>query len=164
MRYFQKSGTTYGYDTAVATDAIYIAAAITAGWTEITGNWPPSPTLQQVQTNQSAVLTQACANAILSGFTSSALGSAYIYPCKSTDQQNLAASVAKSQLVPSATFPFWCADSSGAWAMRNHTATQIQQVGIDAYASVLSAQQKLTNLVAEVMAATSADAVQSIVW
>lgn len=55
--------------------------------------------LATAQTDQIALLSTACASAITSGFTSSALGQAYIYPSKATDQQNLSASVLNALLV-----------------------------------------------------------------
>ncbi len=64
----------------------------------------PAPTaaelLAQAQTKQSGVLSTACAVAIQSGFTSSALGAAYGYGSKPADQTNIAlAAVAGGQPV-----------------------------------------------------------------
>lgn len=50
-------------------------------------------TLAQAQENQIAQLSAACQAEIVSGFSSSALGTAHTYPSKQTDQLNLAASV-----------------------------------------------------------------------
>jgi hypothetical protein len=44
MRYFKNTnGDVHGYDETYPNDAPYIEAAITAGWIEITGNWPLPP-------------------------------------------------------------------------------------------------------------------------
>jgi hypothetical protein len=118
---------------------------------------------------QSAVIDAACAAAIVSGFTSSALGSAYTYPSKVTDQQNLAASVLAS-ILPGVTTgwttPFWCADSTGMWSWVNHTAAQIQQVGADSKTAILGYQSQNAQLQAQLVAAniTTVDQVAAIVW
>ena len=39
MRYFQHERRTYGYDE---TQGHLVAAAITSGWKEVTGQWPPA--------------------------------------------------------------------------------------------------------------------------
>lgn len=128
-------------------------------------------TLAELQTEKSAELRIACYAEITGGFASSALGSAYTYPSKNTDdhpdQLNLASSVLASTLpnLPSGwTTKFWCADSSGSWAMRDHTAAQIQQVGIDGKAHVELCQTKLDTLTSQVMSATTKADVQAIVW
>lgn len=132
---------------------------------------PPAPTaaalLAQAQASQIQILSAACQAEILAGFTSSALGSAYTYPAKPTDQQNLSASVLASLmpgLASTWTTPFWCADASGVWAMRAHTAAQIQQVGIDGKAATVAAIEKNATLAGQVQAATTVAAVQAIVW
>ncbi|KMQ80338.1 hypothetical protein BPMI_02398c [Candidatus Burkholderia pumila] len=84
-----------------------------------------------------AELSAACAEAITNGFASTSLGSLHNYPAKDIDQQNLTTSVLDSILHASDsdwTTPFWCADDTGNWAFRPHTAAQIQQVGKDAKA------------------------------
>ncbi|QHW25635.1 hypothetical protein GYN07_15375 [Rhizobium leguminosarum bv. viciae 248] len=114
-----------------------------------------------------AVLTAACAEAIVSGYSSSALGNEHLYPSKQTDQINMMGSVTDSLLpgqAPDWTTPFWCADESGAWAFRPHTATEIQSAGADGKAHILECQTRLGQLAAQVIAAASAEAVAAIVW
>jgi hypothetical protein len=123
--------------------------------------------LEDAQATQVAVLSAACAAAIVSGFTSSALGAVHTYPSKVTDQQNLNASVTASLLPDIGTdwvTQFWCADATGAWAWTTHTAAQIQQVGKDGMSAVLALQDKNAQLAAEVIAATTVAAVQAVVW
>jgi hypothetical protein len=132
--------------------------------------------LATAQAAQIAALSASCAAAIYAGFTSDALGTAYTYPAKDTDQQNLASSVLSS-LMPNlpATWetPFWCCDATGTWAFVAHTAAEIQQVGQDGKAAILAAMQKNQSLSAEVLAvqvgtdttgATAVAAVQEITW
>jgi hypothetical protein len=112
-------------------------------------------------------LSTECSTFIVSGFKSSALGAEYSYPAKPTDQQNLSASVLDSLLAggnSTWTTPFWCADTAGEWAFRPHTATQIQQVGVDGKAVILAAMSKNESLAASVNAATTAEDVAAIVW
>lgn len=127
----------------------------------------PPLTLAQAQAAKVAELSAACQAQIYAGFQSSALGAAHTYPAKDKDQTNLAGSVVAS-LLPSLpanwTTPFWCADANGTWAFVAHTAAQIQQVGADGKAAIITALEKNAGLAAQVMAATSIAAVQAIVW
>lgn len=114
-----------------------------------------------------ALLTAACAGAIVGGYASSALGSEHQYPSKVTDQINMMGSVTDS-LLPGQpedwATPFWCADETGVWTFRAHTAAQIQAAGADGKAHIIECQTKLGQLSAQVMAAASAEAVAAIVW
>lgn len=128
---------------------------------------PQVDSLAKAKQSQIAVLSAACQAQIYAGFTSNALGTVRTYPAKDRDQQNLTASVLASTLPgvgPGWTTPFWCADAAGVWSLAPHTAGQIQQVGIDATAAILTAITKNTNLGNQVMAATTVAQVQAIVW
>ncbi|MCA2408408.1 hypothetical protein [Rhizobium leguminosarum] len=123
--------------------------------------------LAALKASRIAVLTAACAAAIVGGYSSSALGSEHRYPSKQTDQINMMGSVTDSLLpgqAPDWRTPFWCADESGAWAFRHHTATQIQAAGADGKEHILQCQTKLMQLSVQVMAAASAEAVAAIGW
>lgn len=131
----------------------------------------PTPTVAQfllaAQTTQMISLKTSCAAALVGGYPSSALGAVYTYPSAITDQINMLGSVSASMLpdLPTNwTTPFWCEDSSGNWAYQNHTAAQIQQVGADGKAWVVTNQINLATLNVQVMAATTIAAVQAIVW
>jgi hypothetical protein len=130
---------------------------------------PPSAAelLAAAQVAKFAELSAACKASIVAGFTSNALGAAYTYPAKDTDQQNLASSVIDSLLANGAAgwvTPFWCADASGDWEFRAHTAAQIQKVGQDGKAAVLAAMAKNQALAGQVAAASTVDAVNAIAW
>lgn len=128
---------------------------------------PSAEQLLDAQTAQKAAVSLACQDAILAGFTSSALGSPHTYPAKFTDQQNLNASVTAS-LLPgvdaSWTTPFWCADAEGNWCYAAHTAAQIQRAGSDGKAAILVCLTKNQQLAAQIDAATTIEAVQAINW
>lgn len=126
-----------------------------------------TPTLAKTQGDQVAALSLSCQSQIYAGFQSLALGSMHTYPAKDKDQANLAASVLASlypNLPANWTTPFWCMDSAGAWSLVPHTAAQIQQVGQDGKAAILTAITKNATLAAQVMAATSMSTVKAIVW
>jgi hypothetical protein len=64
------------------------------------GTMPPSivavaaaTALQNAQSQQIMVLQNACESSIYSGYQSTALGSAYLYPAKATDQMNMLSSL-----------------------------------------------------------------------
>jgi hypothetical protein len=139
-----------------------------SNWMNVSGVPTYQIPLATAQTNQIALINTACQTAITSnGFVSSALGSPYTYPSDLLDQQNMAASVLSSLMpgLPSDwTTPFYCADSNGNWAYRFHTVAQIQQVGTDGKTFILSKLMIAATLSAEIMAATTISAVQSINW
>ncbi|ULH08591.1 hypothetical protein [Alcaligenes faecalis] len=123
--------------------------------------------LQEYKDAKIAALSAACRSAITSGFESSALGETHLYPSKETDQLNLAGSVADS-LLPNEdvgwSTPFWCADIHGVWAMRPHNAAQIQRVGREAKARILSLMQHNAALAEQVQMAPDKTAVDQIIW
>lgn len=123
--------------------------------------------LAQAQSMKIATLASACAAQIYAGFTSSALGTDHTYPTNDKDQVNLSASVTAS-LIPNLpanwTTDFWCADSAGVWALRPHTAAQIQQAGMDGKMAIETAIRKNATLAAQVMAAATVAEAQAVVW
>lgn len=127
----------------------------------------PPKSLGQLQAEKVAELDAACSAAILAGFTSAALGTPHLYPAKPTDQANLQASVLSSMypnLPADWSTPFWCANAEGEWAMRPHSATQIQQVGVDGKEAIIAAIQRKAGLEATVMAALTVEALSAVAW
>ncbi|WP_232464353.1 hypothetical protein [Burkholderia ubonensis] len=122
---------------------------------------PPPTATQQLATAQAAqiaMLTQACSSAITSGFSSSALGSAYTYPSTLTDQTNQS-TVANC----SSGGVLWCA-TGGAWSFKQHTQAQAQTV-IENFTMWLNkCQQQLVTLKSQVSAAETIAVVQAIMW
>lgn len=126
-----------------------------------------SISLTQAKATQLSRASQACAAAITSGFTSSALGSAHTYPSSLTDQANLVTHVMSSLLpgLPSTwTTPYICCDASGVWAYQDHTAAQIQQVGADWKAFLSSCLLKKKALEEKIKVAKTSEKVQAITW
>ena len=170
MRYFQDKATSqvFGFDDDDKSQQSLIDAAIAnSSMAEITGNYPPSPTLDDLKKAQYSAIDAACSLTIVSGVKSSALGSPYLYPTQTTDQANLNANVTSSLLpnLPSDwTTAQICQDNAGNWAYLPHTAAEIQQVGADVKSAILSMLVKKTQLQAQVNAATTAAAILAITW
>jgi len=60
MRYFKdQDNKVHGYDETNPAQIPFMDRAIAAGWREITGEWPPTETVEQTQTRLSASLTSA---------------------------------------------------------------------------------------------------------
>ena len=119
---------------------------------------PWLPSLAQAQATQIATLSAACRSAIEAGFTSSALGGAYTYGCRPTDQANVATVAAHGGSL-------WCQPSSGgAWSFVAHTAAQAAQVQADMWTHIQAEQTTYAGLVGQVNAATTVAGVDAIVW
>lgn len=128
----------------------------------------PPPTLTELKALKSSELDRACAEQILAGFTSMALGAAFHYPSNLTDQANLTASVLDALVNASDSgwhTPFWCVQEGlDTWSWRSHTGPQIIQVGQDGKAAILATQGKNQTLQAALAAASDADQVAAITW
>lgn len=161
-----------GASVLAITDAEWQTCISTPGYTISGGALlaPPAPTdaelLAGAQATQIALLRASCSVAIVSGFTSSALGSPHTYPTQITDQINLMGAAKAGELAtdPSWTVSFWCVDGTGTWVYAPHTAAQIAQAFVDGAAQRMAYSTQLDNLTKQVMAALSPTAVQSIVW
>ncbi len=160
MRYFENphdDNKVYGYDEAVPTDVPHIEGVVAAGWVEVTGKWPPGPSVEETQAVQGAKVATACKDAIDAGFTSSALGDAYQYGGKITDQSNIALAALNGGNL-------WCADSKGEWEHRAHTASQARQVQKDMAAFIQAEQSHYAELLAKIKAATTVAEVEAVTW
>lgn len=129
--------------------------------------------LSGIQAQQIALVEAGYQAALLAGFTSSALGSAYTYPSQIQDQLNVLGAATLSLLpagqVGGWTTQTWCTNSSGVSAMVAHTATQIQQVLADSETTKQANINQNTALAASIMAVTTStdsaiDTIQAIVW
>ncbi|MGB8422171.1 hypothetical protein [Paraburkholderia sp.] len=124
--------------------------------------------LAAAQAAQTGQLTSACAVQIQSGFQSSALGAAYLYPLDLTSQSNMQAAVIRFGITtptPPATINFMCADmATMTWQRRAHTSAQIMQVALEAMGYIEAVLAKKDTLTAQVAAQTTAAAVQGIAW
>lgn len=143
----------------------WAACLTTPGWTVANGELiaPVPPTadvlLLRAQSVQSRILSSACAAQIISGFTSSALGSVNIYASTEVDQRNItqSAQCSKGGLLS-------CADAAGVWSRQPHTQAQAQQVLEDFVAERDTARLNLAGLEEQIEAATTVEEVQAVVW
>lgn len=153
------------FDTAGYSGKVYLRI-IASGYTMAALNFNVVE-FSRLKTAKKEAISGACRSEIVSGFDSSALGERHHYPAKETDQLNLSGSILDSLLpdLPTDwTTPFWCADTSGLWAFRLHTASQIQQVGHDAKAAILAAMGKNEVLQAQIAAAGSVEELEAIAF
>lgn len=126
-----------------------------------------APTLDALKAARVETLRAACEATITGGFQSSALGAVHTYPSDIKAQINLMGSVTDSimpDLPENWQTPFWVCDATEVWAWKMHNAAQIQQAGRDGKAHVVRCQTLLGELTVTVLAATTAEAVTSIVW
>ncbi|AIO45468.1 hypothetical protein DM44_4776 [Burkholderia cepacia] len=107
---------------------------------------------------QTTALMAACASAIVSGFTSSALGAPHGYPSTMNDQANqkTIAQCASGGLL-------WC-NSGGAWSFAQHTQTQADQVIADFAKWLNGCQSQLVALSEQVSQAETVATVQAVKW
>lgn len=116
--------------------------------------------VQSAKEIQIKIVTESCNKAIVSGFTSSALGTIFTYPSNERDQTNLIGAVASGNSM----VKFWCADDGGVWDLRIHTDTQIRQVLSDAATQRIAYSEELKKLIDQITAATDQIDLTAIVW
>ncbi len=158
----------------LATDAELLALGITKTLIIDTPVVVPEPTLSDVQAAKLVDLSTMAQTVITNNFVSSALGAQYVYPSQMTDQTNIMGNVLSS-ILPGIDTTKWStlqicapvvvpATGTLVWQYVEHTAAQIQQVGIDLKAHISDTLLKKAGFVAAVNAATTIDAVNAIVW
>lgn len=136
-------------------------------WDWSTLSWKITADIEEARSKRSNEVRISTARAIQSGFQSSALGDLYAYPTDDKTQFNLSASVIASLLphIPDDwTTNFWCKDVNGLWQFLPHTASQIQQVGIEMKSFVVAQQQKYAELLSEIYEAKTSAEIDAIIW
>lgn len=117
-----------------------------------------NPPIDRVKTEKLVELSQACETAIISGFESSALGTAHTYQSDRDDQLNLVGMVTAN-----VDDYFKCFDGN-TWDYRLHTASQLHQVLIDGKDQKLAHLQRFATLKGQLDLAVSEAEVSAIVW
>lgn len=136
-------------------------------WDGVGPVWVERGDMPDQRAQKAETISSRCADTILAGFVSSALGQPHSYPAKPNDQANLTGSVVRS-FYPNVDAdwrtPFWCADAAGTWAYRPHSAPQIQQVGDDAVVARLTHMGVNEQLQAQIAAAVTPSELAAINW
>lgn len=154
-------------DSGVVIDKAYEnAIPDKTGWTDIS----PWPFVSEGENLNDAILnrarSEACSRietsytrAMLSGFTSSALGALYWYA-----SDGLAMSLLIGSVAAGTSREFECMDRNEVKAMILHTAAQMIQVLNDGAAIAVSYKQKKRSQYEQIANALTVDEVNSIVW
>lgn len=100
-----------------------------------------------------------CRHAIISGFTSDALGTVHHYPNAETDQLNRLTAAAAGV---AAELP--CADAAGVWARRSHSAEQLRAVCAAGAAWAAACLTKHDALGAQLAKAKTEAALSAVTW
>jgi hypothetical protein len=124
----------------------------------------PKSDLEEAKAEQNALITLNCQQAIVSNFISYALGSAYNYPNKITDQLNFNTLLISLSYSAETELGLLCEDSLGVWASRLHTRAQFLQVAADRKVHINQALEKKNKLVNTIESAATVDAVKAIIW
>lgn len=119
----------------------------------------PLDSLDDVKGRQIANINAACASAIVSGFTSSALGAAHHYTATLEDQANLT-----SLVLLGVDDSFKCTDAAGVKTSLSHTIAQLKVVLADGGAEKKRHLAKCAMLKDQIAAAADVAAVEAIVW
>ncbi|MBN3779906.1 hypothetical protein G3O06_20430 [Burkholderia sp. Ac-20345] len=135
------------------------------------GQWVTRPLnaveLDVKRSGARAAVQSAYDKAIAAGFQSSALGSAHTYLALPADLDKLHQAVTTSCLpiTPANwSMPYLCSDGEGAWSLRSHSASQIQQVGFDAGTAVGKLAVTKAELSLAIEQAADNAAIQAVVW
>jgi Domain of unknown function (DUF4376) len=161
IEFFQSPNGVFGYDNT--TQQALIQQAITNGWTNITGNWPPPPTLAQVQTTQNATLTAAYNTATHADITYTSKGGItetyQANPMSISNLQNMILAFAQTQTMPTGFF----------WVASDNTQVPFTYADLQALGNALGVRgatlfAELQMLKAQVNAATTVAAVQAITF
>lgn len=121
-------------------------------------------TLEAIKERQIQVLSNSCNKTILEGFTSSALKSVYHYDGSLESQTNLIGALALAHQTEEPVTLTCTPIETGNKQPRPHTLQQIEQVFADGCTFKTSKIAKYHELKAQVLAATSKEAVTAITW
>lgn len=135
---------------ARTSDVFYVVGGVLTGSKNI---------LLIMQAVQASALSKSCEQQIVSGFTSSALGSVNIYASAEVDQRNI---VQSAQSIKGGLLS--CKNTAGLWARQAHTQAQAQQALEDFVTARDDARLKLQTDQAQIAASTTVTAVQAIIW
>lgn len=122
----------------------------------------PPLSLNELKAAKREEMSSECHAAIIAGIDHDA----YRYPTTEKDQLNLNGLVTRSRILGSGGEPykFWCADINGNWVRRDHSAEQIQTVGLAVSHYVIAKQDWYASKLVAIAAASSAEDLDLIIW
>jgi len=120
-------------------------------------------TLKELKASKLSSINTSCEAVIVSGFTSSALGSEHIYQSDRDDQINLMGLVTtgKDDLLKCGVDD---GDGNITWEWKQHTVTQLKAVFDDGAAFKMLQLIKANTLKVQISSATTVEEVNEIVW
>ncbi len=132
---------------------------------------PQPETLEQAQTRKITELRTACEAVITAGVSCNALGADHTYPTTRDDQANLDSEVTTAKLygAPEGPYHFWCVPAGQeadpmAWSRIEHTAGEIEVVGLAVRQHVKDQQANYEAKRAAALAASDVAGVDGVVW
>lgn len=139
-------------------DGLYKGQFVNNAWVEASLQ---ADILKALKATKMASLTQLCNEAIVSGFTSSALGTAHTYPSHSQAQTNFNTQMHRFLSDPTYTSCKFFTEDAG-WLV--HTKDQFFQAFKDGHDYGNSQWDKLFGLLGDVATATDKPSVDAITW
>lgn len=124
-------------------------------------------TVDAARQRKAEEISVLCRNTIVSGFNSDALGETNFYGSDPEDQHNLSACVLDSTLPgndASWTGAFKCTGADGIKTYKMHTAAQLQKVGRDGMAAIMSCLLRNEVKQAAIKSANSVESVNAVNW
>lgn len=163
MKYFKDTaGGVHGFDE-IDPAQVALMNQLTPGWTDITGAWPPAPTLAQAQSAQIASIYSSYQTAIAQNvaYTSKA-GVAKTFqadPVSIGNVNDMLSAYGSAQAAPSGFY----------WVAADNTQVTFTYADLQGLAAAIGAQgwaafQKLQNYKTQINTATTVAAAQAVVW
>lgn len=130
---------------------------------DIIDNHDPLAELRRLKLDE---LSRACKSAIVAGVQSDATGESLLYPTAEIDQTNLQGVVQASLVLGESAEPYKyiCGSAVGIWERREHTAAQIQAVGIAVFSHVVAMKNTLDTLRGVVLSARTQADIEAVAW
>lgn len=150
-------------------DDVTRITGIQVGWVRaMDGSFSPyEESADELRAQQRDTIANACRNAIIGGFSSSALGAAHVYDASDQDQTNIAqdcleARAAGDDAKWSASLT--CTNRAGVKASRPHDSKQVMQVASDLRTARVAAQEHKRELLDKLGRAQTPSDVRKVVW
>lgn len=133
-------------------------------WDWISYSWIPDPgALGRAKEVKKSAARKQCQNDIVSNYTSLVLGELHTYSGSVTEQANLTAAVNASLASgPSWAAHLWCADTTGYWSLKTHTANQVQALNLEWVNRIAGIRQEYFNTLSVIELCSTIPALEAI--